>query len=286
LPLEDLTGARPEYQGFSASFRESEGGQTIVPDTLTYRWWQFLCAVSVTNILLWTLAAWGVSRELHGYQFKQLMLSGLFVAACAFRSILPRIDLERMCLWDSPFSSVFLGRSVATIAEICFALQCALLLFKLSHSTGAPIIGTIGLTVLPIIFIAELACWCAVVTLNHIGHAIEELLWSIMVVLVATGLVIYHEQTGGGLPLWVAIGLIASAGTTALIMFVDIPLYITRWRTGKRAGLRYLRIRDGLKDAFVRRHVTHASEDWRNDALWMSLYFSVGVWVSLVIVFV
>jgi len=284
--MEDLTGARPEYQDFRKSFRESEGGHTIVPDALTYRWWQFLCAVSVTNILLWALAAWGVSREPHGYQLKQLLLSGLFVAACAFRSILPRIDLERMCLWDSPFSSVFLGRSVATIAEICFALQCALLLFKLSHSTGASIIGTIGLTVLPIIFIAELACWCAVVTLNHIGHAIEELLWSIMVLLVATGLVIYYEQTGGGLPLWVAIGLIASAGTTALIMFVDIPLYITRWRNSKRAGLRYLRIRDGLKDAFVRRQVTHASEDWRNDVLWMSLYFSVGVWVSLVIIFV
>src|SRR5262245_9448570 len=282
--MEDLTGARAEYH---KSFRESEGvGHQTVPDTLTYRWWQFLCAVSVTNILLWTLAAWGLSREADGYQFKQLILSGLFVAACAFRSILPRIDLERMCLWDSPFSSVFLGRSVATIAEICFALQCVLLLFKLSHSTGASIIGTIGLTVLPIIFVADLACCCAVVPLNHIGHAIEELLWSIMVVLVATGLVIYHEQTGGGLPLWVAIGLIASAGTTALIMFVDIPLYIARWRTGKRVGLRYLRIRDGLKDAFVRRQVTHASEDWRNDVLWMSLYFSVGVWVSLLIVFV
>ena len=282
--MEDLTGARAEYH---KSFRESEGvGHQTVPDTLTYRWWQFLCAVSVTNILLWTLAAWGLSREADGYQFKQLILSGLFVAACAFRSILPRIDLERMCLWDSPFSSVFLGRSVATIAEICFALQCVLLLFKLSHSTGASIIGTIGLTVLPIIFVAELACWCAVVTLNHIGHAIEELLWSIMAVLVATGLVIYYEQTGGGLPLWVAIGLIASAGTTALIMFVDIPLYIARWRTGRRAGLRYLRIRDGLKDAFVRRQVTHASEDWRNEVLWMSLYFSAGVWVSLAIVFV
>ena len=69
-------------------------------------------------------------------------------------------------------------------------------------------------------------------------------------------------------------------------MFVDIPLYVSRWRARRGAGLRYLRIRDGLKDAFVRRQVTHASEDWRNEVLWMSLYFSVGVWVSLGIVFV
>ena len=261
-------------------------GYAIVADTFTLRWWQFLCAVSIANIVLWSLAAWGLSRAAGEYQFKQLTLSGLFVAACAFRSVLPRVDLERMCLWDSPFSSVFLGRLVATIAELGFALQCALLLFKLSHSTGASIIGTIGLTVLPIILVAELACWFAVVTLNHIGHAIEEFLWSIMVVLVAAGLVIYSQRTGGGLPLWVALGLIACAGTTALIMFVDIPLYVARWRTGRRAGLRYLRIRDGLKDAFMRRHVTHANEHWRNEVLWMSLYFSAGVWVSLLFVFV
>ena len=284
--MRDLTRTHAEYEERRKPLLKNEHGQRIVPDTLMFRWWQFLCAVSVANILLWTLVAGGLSREANVYQFKQLILSGLFVAACAFRSILPRVDLERLCLWDSPFSSVFLGRTVATIAELCFASQCALLLFKLSDSSDASIVRTIGLTLLPIILVAELACWYAVVTLNHIGHAIEELLWSIMVALVAAGFVIYAQQAGGGLPLWVVIGLIACAGTTALIMFVDIPLYIARWRTGKRAGLRYLRIRDGLKDALLRRQVTHAVEDWRNEVLWMSLYFSAGVWVSLAIVFV
>jgi hypothetical protein len=284
--MKDLTSSRPGYHEVPTLFPEREHSPTTFPDTLTFRWWQFLCAVSVANILLWTLAAWGLSREADAYQFRQLLLSGLFVAACAFRSILPRVDLERFCLWDSPFSSVFVGRAVATIAELGFASQCVLLLFKLSHSSGASIISTIGLTVLPIILVAEMACWFAVVTLNHIGHAVEELLWSIMVALIGAGLVIYSRQTGGGLPLWVVIGLIASAGTTALIVFVDIPLYIARWRTGRRVGLRYLPIRDGLKDAFVRRRVTRASEDWRNEVLWMSLYFSAGVWVSLAFVFV
>lgn len=257
-----------------------------MPDRLTFRWWQFLCAISIGNIVLWSLAAWGLSWEADGYQFKQLVLSGLFVAACAFRSILPRVDLERMCLWDSPFSSVFVGRSVATIAELGFAWQCALLLFKLSAATGSSIISTIGLTVLPLIVVAELACWFAVLTLNNIGHAVEEFLWSIMVGLVAAGTVIYWQHTGGALPMWVAIGLIASVGTTALILVVDVPLYITRWRKGKRAGLRYLRIVDGLKDAVVRRRITQAREDWRNEVLWMSLYFSAGVWVSLGLVLV
>jgi len=107
-----------------------------------------------------------------------------------------------------------------------------------------------------------------------------------MVGLVAAGLVIYGRHTAGALPLWVPIGLIACAGTAVLILTVDIPLYIARWRIGKRTGLRYLRVLEGLKDAVVRRRVTQAREDWRKEVLWMSLYFSAAVWVSLGIIFV
>jgi hypothetical protein len=265
---------------------EHQGATAIIPDRLTLRWWQLFCAVSVGNIVLWSLAAWGLPWESDVYQSKQLALSGLFVAACAFRSILPRVDLERMCLWDSPLSSVMVGRTVATVAELCFAWQCALLLFKLSAQTGSSVIGTIGLTVLPIIVVAELACWFAVATLNNMGHAVEELLWSIMVGLVAAGLLIYWRQMAGAPPIWVPIGLIACAGTAALILTVDIPLYIARWRVGKRAGLRHLGIVEGLKDAVVRRRVTQMRDAWREEVLWMSLYFSAGVWVSLGIIFV
>ncbi|HXV82811.1 MAG TPA: hypothetical protein VEG60_23350 [Candidatus Binatia bacterium] len=67
---------------------------------------------------------------------------------------------------------------------------------------------------------------------------------------------------------------------------IDIPLYITRWRIGKRTGLRYLRVVAGLKDAVVRRRVTQTRDAWREEVLWMSLYFSAGVWVSLSIIFV
>jgi hypothetical protein len=266
--------------------RRNPQDQVGEPDRLTFRWWQLLCAVSVGNILLWSLAAGGLLWESDGYRSKQIVLSGVFVAACAFRSLLPRVDLERMCFWDIPLSSVMLGRAVATVAELCFACQCTLLLFKLSALTGSSVIGAIGLSVLPIIVVAELACWFAVATLNHIWHAVEELLWSIVVSLVAAGLVFYWRHTAGELPAWVPIGLVACAGTTALILTVDIPLYITRWQVGRRAGLRYLSVIDGLKDAVVRRRATQASEDWRNEVLWMSLYFSAGVWVSLGIIFV
>jgi hypothetical protein len=266
--------------------KDPQESTAMIPDRLTLRWWQLFCAVSVGNIVLWNLAAWGLVRESDVYQSTQLALSGFFVAACAFRSLLPRVDLERMCLWDVPLSSVIVGRTVATVAELCFVGQCALLLFKLSALTGSSVIGAIGLTVLPIIVVAELACWFAVATPNYIGHVVEELLWSIMVSLVAAGLVLYWRHMTGAPPMWVPIGLIACAGTVALILIVDIPLYITRWRAGKRDGLRYLRVVEGLKDAVVRRRVTQTRDAWREEVLWMGLYFSAGVWVSLGIIFV
>ena len=82
-------------------------------------WWSFLFLVSAGNLVLWVV----IAREVHGlsdsYVAQQLLLSGIFAAACAFRSILPRVDLERQCLWNSPLSSIFVGRSVATVAELC-----------------------------------------------------------------------------------------------------------------------------------------------------------------------
>jgi hypothetical protein len=284
--MEYFTDLHRKYPQEHKQLSEPKAATAMIPDRLTFRWWQLFCAVSVGNIVLWSLAAWGLPWESDIYRSKQLALSGLFVAACAFRSVLPRVDLERMCFWDSPLSSVVLGRTVATVAELCFAWQCALLLFKLSALTDSSVIATIGLIVLPIIVVAELACWFAVATLNNIGHAVEELLWSIMVALVAAALMVYWRHTTGPLPMWVPIGLIACAGTAALILMVDIPLYVTRWRIGKRAGLRYLRVVEGLKDAVVRRRVTQTSDDWRDEMLWMSLYFSAGVWVSLGMIFI
>ena len=74
-----------------------------------------------------------------------------------------------------------------------------------------------------------------------------------MVGLVAGALLVYWRHTAGELPAVVPLGLVACAGTMLLILGVDIPLYIERWRIGKRSGLRSGR---GLEDPVVRRRVT------------------------------
>ena len=87
-------------------------------------WWAALSAVAVINITAWFFAAGDPKRQ----QRLQIILSGLYVFGCAFRSFLPVYDIPRICLVDSWASSVLVGRSVATIAELGFAAQWAVYL--------------------------------------------------------------------------------------------------------------------------------------------------------------
>jgi hypothetical protein len=249
-------------------------------------WWSFLSLVSAGNLVLWVV----VAREVHtlsdAYVAQQLMLSGIFAAACAFRSVLPRVDLERQCLWNSPLSSILVGRSVATVAELCFAGQCALLISKLSVLTGNASLQVVGWSIVPLILLAELCCWYAVISLNHLGHAIEEILWSVVVFLVALSLGLTLGQMPADIRILSWIGMVACAGAALLMLAVDVPMYLVRWRHARSSGVRYLSLMEGLRDALQRRRVAHRWSEWRPEVPWMSLYFSVGVWLSLCLVFV
>jgi hypothetical protein len=65
-----------------------------------------------------------------------LFLSAAYVFGCAFRSFLPRADIQRICLFNTWLSSATVGRSVATVAESCFAAQWAIVLYQLGTMTG------------------------------------------------------------------------------------------------------------------------------------------------------
>jgi hypothetical protein len=100
-------------------------------------WWSLLALVSGANIAVWFLLysylqeprtdTLGRTSEIE----LMLFLSAAYVSGCAFRSFLPRADVQRICLFDTWLSSVTVGRSVATVAEICFAAQWAIILHQL-----------------------------------------------------------------------------------------------------------------------------------------------------------
>src|SRR5215469_16857989 len=158
-------------------------------------WWCCLTLVSALNIVLWfkLVGIWsrkgvhgpvgvpggvsggvpaGVSTSILAME-PLLLLAAAYVFGCAFRSVLPRADVQRICLFDTWLSSVFVGRTVATVAEVCFAAQWAIILHQLGRMTGAETAVNIALVIVPVIIIAECFSWYAVVTTNFLFNAIE-----------------------------------------------------------------------------------------------------------------
>ena len=73
------------------------------------------------------------------------------------------------------------------------------------------------------------------------------------------------------------------AGFLAFLMTIDVPMYLKRWRTGDADGDKRLTPREGLRDVSTRWVVTHDLAEWKDEIAWMSLYFSLAVWSSLVL---
>jgi hypothetical protein len=223
-----------------------------------------------------------LSAEAGAAGYLQLLLSGAYVGGCAFRSFLPVIDIPRLVLVDSRLSSVLVGRSIATVAELCFAAQWALVLHRAAVSSGTPAAQAIALAVVPLIVLAEAFSWYAVLTTGQRAHAAENSLWGLSAALVVVGVLTIGPQSAASLyPAVIAGG----AAYVAFIFVYDVPMYWARWRADQASGHGYSSIAAGLADVRRRWLVSYRWEDWRNEVTWMSLYFTLGVWSSIWLVY-
>jgi hypothetical protein len=210
-----------------------------------------------------------------------LLLSAAYVFGCAFRSFLPRADVQRICLFDTWLSSVVVGRTVATIAELCFAAQWAIILHQLGTMTGADTTVIAAWIIMPLILVAECYSWHAVLTTNYRHNAIENSLWAVAFLIVAIGLCRLIPEFHGPVRVALGVAIVGIAAYLAFLMTVDVPMYLNRWRTEVGAGSRLLKPLDGLRDVSTRWIVTHDLAEWKEEIPWMSLYFSAAVWASL-----
>ena len=253
-------------------------------------WWGFLTLVSAANIAIWValyrifgeqpMGAPSSSSEIG----LMLLLCGGYVFGCAFRSILPRADVQRICLFDTWLSSVVVGRSVATVAELCFAAQWAVILNQLGAMTGADTTVDVALVIVPLIVIAECFSWYAVLTTNYLGNAIENSIWAATFFLVGIGLARLLPEFHGVVRGVLIAAIVCTVFYLAFLVTVDVPMYFNRWRAGRAAGKVHLQLFDGLRDVSTRWIVTHDLSEWKEEIAWMSLYFSGAVWASLALV--
>ena len=246
-------------------------------------WWLMLSLVSAINIAAWLALYHYLATPQTGASGTgvMLLLCAGYVFGCAFRSFLPRADVQRICLFDHWLSSVTIGRSVATVAELCFAAQWALFLHQLGTMTGADTTVIVAWLIVPLIVVAECFSWHAVLTKYYLGNAIENSIWAVTFFIVGIGLCRLVPEFDGVVRATLVVAILGIAAFLAFLATVDVPMYVARWRTEAASGSKPLNAREGLRDASRRWVVTHDLAEWKDEIAWMSLYFSGAVWSSL-----
>ncbi|HVY07965.1 MAG TPA: hypothetical protein VHB46_18460 [Burkholderiales bacterium] len=249
-------------------------------------WWLALCAAAVVNVLLLAWSARHLIRRaahvpgLFAARGIQLWLSAGYVLGCAFRSVFPMVDVPRICLHDNFISRIAVGRTIATVAELCFAIQWALLLGEAGTSSRTASIA--GKLIVPIIVAAEIFSWSAVVTSNYLLHAVENSLWTLAALIGLAGFLSLRPQVEARTARFLEIACVCAGGYVMYMVSVDVPMYLARWHT-VAAGDGSLPLAEGLRTLLARCIVENRWGAWQNDVSWLTLYFTIAVWVSIAI---
>ena len=197
---------------------------------ITLLWYTNLCVISCINIIIYLIF------------FSHNIFAGIYTFVCAFRSFFPRVDAERIVLFDNYWSSIFIGRTLATFAEISFAI----------------VVSQYNYIIITNIILAQMFCWTSVITQNPFFHIIEESLWAIS----SLFFIFVHQNL------------------FALLYFlymikIDIPMYVEKYNAHKNKSLSIV---EGIYDTIFTRYKNTDWSFWKKEALWMTPYFTFGVW--------
>jgi hypothetical protein len=251
-------------------------------------WWLFLCAVTAFNIAAWCIAAWLLGRRqalwpADSYKTRRqlLWLSAAYVLGCGFRSVLPMVEVPNICLHDVWLSRIAITRSISTFAEICFVLQWALLLREAGAATGSRFTLRVSRLLVPIIVLAELFCWYAVLTTTYLPHALENAHWTLAATLTVAAFIALWPRVGKTGRRFLAAAIVGGSGYVAFMVIIDVPMYLSRWQADLVSGREARSLLDGLHAVLQGCGVQNDWAVWREDAVWLSLYFTFGVWASI-----
>jgi hypothetical protein len=251
-------------------------------------WWVTLSVISVLNILAWFYSAWlfnqrkaVINPAIYRGRRVILWMSGIYVIVCAFRSFLPRIDLERICLVDSWLSNVLLGRSITTVAELSFIMLCVVLLREAGRGTNDRFSLTVSILLIVLIMAAEGFSWYAAITTHYLGSVIEESLWTVAGALLIASFISLRPHVSGRHKHFLNAMIIFCTGYLVFMITVDVPMYWARWQADTAMAVEYLSLKQGIADAAKACSVNYDWEIWREEIPWMTLYFTVAVWLSI-----
>lgn len=263
------------------------------------KWNAYLSIVTIINVLIMGTFYIFNRNSFDRVLMVMFILVSIFVIVCGIRSIWPRSDGQKLCLYKNKISTPIVGRSLATVAEMAFALLIVIvttiILFDLkkmnigNRTTIESILNYNWILVI-LIAIAQICCWIGVITTNSIWNALEESIWTLF----GTSKLIIYSYI-----LYQLLQSKRNPKTTHLINFipfmmifmltyiwfmvtVDVPMYISRYNNSDG---KYLSFFKGIKELSNCKVVSSSLKEWKQEIPWLSLYFSVAVWISISILF-
>jgi hypothetical protein len=246
-------------------------------DTTVFNWWILMSGIGAVNILLWLYLV--KKQSMNPWLFS----GGLYVLGCASRSFIPRSDIDRVVMFDTFASSIFVGRTIATIAELGFVAQWAIVLWQFGKAAQNGRIKAISQIIFPLIFIAEIFSWYASITTNTVGSVFEETLWGVVFALITYCVFIARHALIPSLQPW-ALAAVAGLSLYVVYMFtIDVPFYYSKWQANLASGKTFDSLHEGVHKMLTQWRVSRLDKDWQYEFLWQGLYFSFGVWASLLL---
>eukprot|EP00947_MAST-08B_sp_MAST-8B-sp1_P004484 g4484.t1 len=289
-----------------------------LPDNLKL-WGWYICMVVFCGALnLGLLAArWKDVQVADSYDRAMKWLAVPWVWECAWRSVFPSLYLQRFAFWDTPLNSIIVDRTWACFGELSWTYQIALALrhvdrditaalsssssssssssrSRSSSSSGGGGGGGGGTWWVQasawLAFFAYVVAECIsyynTATTNEWWAAAEVFVDGLSFLVMAPACIVLLCRCPGKIcassaKIFLLVMSITTVAYPAYNFFVDVPMYMTRYRADQAANKTYLPFLKGLEDAAVTRHVTHRLQDWSGDMSWMIMYFTFGAWSGL-----
>lgn len=258
----------------------------------------------VWNKILGTIAVINIIVILHhiftrmnksGSNFKLILLVTIYVFVCAIRSIWPRVDSSGLCIHDKYISTPFIGRCFTTIAEISFSVFIVsvtnIILDSLYYMKDVDVIRKLNNSMIVLISIAQIFCWIGIASKDPSYNMIEESIWTIFACIM---LVIYLTLNSriNKLPSSPKLKQLKSImpyiliGCVIYILFMilnDIPMYYKRTQELRKKKASYNSLYDGIEDLKKCKKVTSSFKEWKEDMPWLTFYFTLTVWGSIMV---
>lgn len=250
-------------------------------------WWTGMVAVSVFNIG-WMLHRWSKIEPKDSYGKWMKYLAVPWVLECAWRSVFPSLYLQRFVFWDTMLNSIIVDRCWACVGELAWTFQVAYALRHVDKEVtgGKCWIQMSGWAAFVIYIAAECTSYYNTATTNEFFCAVEVLLDGLAFLVMAPAALylwckIPGSTCGKSAKTYCAIMVPLCIIYPLYNILVDAPMYLKRYHADQAAHKQYFGFLEGLEDAAVTRHVTHQLGHWSADMLWMTLYFSAGVWSGI-----